>query len=112
MPLPHLQISAVGGNQRARTFFKQHGWSELGSDKIEQKVCFPGAGAWEKHECNGSCFPGKQRGGRSELASDKMKRSAGGSAGSAFCQQAHSCRKPQKSCFGRKDCWPRCILNR
>eukprot|EP00891_Asterochloris_glomerata_P005504 jgi/Astpho2/5504/e_gw1.00078.19.1_t len=32
-----MKISAVGGNQRARTFFKQHGWSELGSDKIEQK---------------------------------------------------------------------------
>ena len=39
MLLPNLQIYAVGGNQRARTFFKQHGWSELGSDKIEQKVC-------------------------------------------------------------------------
>ena len=33
-----LQIAAVGGNQRGRTFFKQHGWTELGSDKIEQKV--------------------------------------------------------------------------
>lgn len=32
------QIAAVGGNQRGRTFFKQHGWTELGSDKIEQKV--------------------------------------------------------------------------
>jgi hypothetical protein len=35
-----LQIAAVGGNQRGRTFFKQHGWTELGSDKIEQKVSF------------------------------------------------------------------------
>lgn len=33
-----VQIAAVGGNQRGRTFFKQHGWTELGSDKIEQKV--------------------------------------------------------------------------
>ncbi|KAL3149850.1 hypothetical protein ABBQ38_013671 [Trebouxia sp. C0009 RCD-2024] len=32
-----LKIAAVGGNQRGRTFFKQHGWTELGSDKIEQK---------------------------------------------------------------------------
>lgn len=29
---------AVGGNHRARQFFKEHGWSELGADKIEQKV--------------------------------------------------------------------------
>lgn len=28
---------AVGGNGRARQFFKQHGWDELGADKIESK---------------------------------------------------------------------------
>lgn len=28
---------AVGGNGRARQFFKQHGWDELGADKIEGK---------------------------------------------------------------------------
>lgn len=28
---------AVGGNQRARTFFKQHGWEDIGADKIEPK---------------------------------------------------------------------------
>ena len=28
----------VGSNQRARQFFKQHGWYELGADKIEAKV--------------------------------------------------------------------------
>lgn len=28
----------LGGNQRARQFFKQHGWYELGADKIEAKV--------------------------------------------------------------------------
>ena len=35
---------SVGGNGRARQFFKQHGWSELGSDKIEQKVWACAAG--------------------------------------------------------------------
>lgn len=37
---PHsraTQLMAVGGNGRARAFFKQHGWDELGADKIEQK---------------------------------------------------------------------------
>lgn len=29
---------AVGGNNKARQFFKQHGWDETGSDKIESKV--------------------------------------------------------------------------
>ncbi len=29
---------AIGGNGRARQFFKQHGWDELGADKIEAKV--------------------------------------------------------------------------
>lgn len=33
-----LQTMTVGGNQRARQYFKQNGWSELGTDKIEQKV--------------------------------------------------------------------------
>lgn len=33
-----LQTMMVGSNQRARQFFKQHGWSELGADKISAKV--------------------------------------------------------------------------
>lgn len=32
-----LQIMAVGGNGRARQFFKQHGWQDTGADKIEAK---------------------------------------------------------------------------
>jgi len=32
-----LRLVAAGGNQRARTFFKQHGWEEVGADKIEAK---------------------------------------------------------------------------
>lgn len=33
-----LQTMAASGNSRARQFFKQHGWMETGSDKIEAKV--------------------------------------------------------------------------
>lgn len=33
-----LQLFVVGGNQRGRQFFKQHGWDDIGSDKIEGKV--------------------------------------------------------------------------
>ena len=29
---------ALGGNSRARVFFKQHGWTETGADKIIAKV--------------------------------------------------------------------------
>mmetsp|Transcript_618 Transcript_618/g.1440 ORF Transcript_618/g.1440 Transcript_618/m.1440 type:complete len:404 (+) Transcript_618:168-1379(+) len=43
-----LQIMAVGGNQRARTFFKQHGWDEVGSDKIEAKYSSRAAQLYKK----------------------------------------------------------------
>ena len=29
---------SLGGNGRGRTFFKEHGWADLGADKIPQKV--------------------------------------------------------------------------
>ena len=32
-----LKLMACGGNGRARTFFKQHGWDGLGADKVEAK---------------------------------------------------------------------------
>lgn len=43
-----LRIMAVGGNQRARTFFKQHGWDELGADKIEAKYTSRAAQLYRK----------------------------------------------------------------
>lgn len=43
-----LQLMAAGGNQRARTFFKQHGWDEIGSDKIEQKYTSRAAQLYRK----------------------------------------------------------------
>ncbi|GFR50517.1 hypothetical protein Agub_g12785 [Astrephomene gubernaculifera] len=32
-----LKLMAAGGNLRGRQFFKQHGWDDIGSDKIEAK---------------------------------------------------------------------------
>lgn len=39
---------SVGGNQRARSFFKQHGWDEIGSDKIEAKYTSRAAQLYRK----------------------------------------------------------------
>ena len=39
---------AVGGNHRARSFFKQHGWDEVGSDKIEAKYTSRAAQLYRK----------------------------------------------------------------
>jgi len=36
---------AVGGNQRARTFFKQHGWDEV------RRVCAWAAGSMRRAGC-------------------------------------------------------------
>ena len=38
----------AGGNQRARAFFKQHGWDEIGSDKIESKYTSRAAQLYRK----------------------------------------------------------------
>lgn len=43
-----LRLMAVGGNLRARTFFKQHGWDEVGSDKIEAKYTSRAAQLYRK----------------------------------------------------------------
>ena len=40
-----LKLMSVGGNARARTFFKEHGWDELGADKIPHKARAPGSAA-------------------------------------------------------------------
>ena len=39
---------SVGGNQRGRSFFKQHGWDEIGSDKIEAKYTSRAAQLYRK----------------------------------------------------------------
>lgn len=39
---------ALGGNHRARAFFKQHGWDEVGSDKIEAKYTSRAAQLYRK----------------------------------------------------------------
>jgi ADP-ribosylation factor GTPase-activating protein 2/3 len=43
-----LQTMALGGNHRARAFFKQHGWDEVGSDKIEAKYTSGAAQLYRK----------------------------------------------------------------
>lgn len=43
-----LQLMNAGGNQRARAFFKQHGWDEIGSDKIESKYTSRAAQLYRK----------------------------------------------------------------
>lgn len=43
-----MQTMALGGNNRARAFFKQHGWDEIGSDKIEAKYTSRAAQLYRK----------------------------------------------------------------
>ena len=48
------QLAMLGGNQRARQFFKQHGWYELGADKIEAKYTSRAAVLYKVRRQHGS----------------------------------------------------------
>lgn len=45
----------LGGNQRGRQFFKQHGWYELGADKIESKYTSRAAVLYKVPLLHGYC---------------------------------------------------------
>jgi ADP-ribosylation factor GTPase-activating protein 2/3 len=99
-----LRIMAVGGNGRARTFFKQHGWTETGSDKIESKYTSRAAALYRQtlaKEAAKYVTGGVATGGSPQLASSgsldpmKMLDSSGKLSPQAFPRDPAGIAQPQ-----------------